>query len=405
MGPRIQPSLVNALGGSLEAGPPREPGAAGPWTRPMTVEQQSAELPVGPVRLFTYSLIFWSGVALVFALQDLLLDQTEGRPTDPLHLGVAIQLASWLPCAFLTPAIALVAVRYRFRTSARTHATLAHALASVAFIVVGGALMGMSQWLLPWERNSAGLFAAMAGGIVQYLGPDFLIYVLMVAAVQAGAYARESRERALAAATYERQLAEAKLHVLNAQLQPHFLFNALHAISALVWQDPQQADRLLARLSELLRLTLRNGTRVETTLEDELALLERYAELQQARYGDRLQVTFEIDPLAYGAWVPRLILQPLVENAVRHGVSPRITPGRVEVRAEARGARLHLTIRDDGVGLPGEGVREGMGLTITRARLQQLYGAAHEFGIAPAPGGGALCTLVFPLRLGPATAP
>jgi two-component system, LytTR family, sensor kinase len=369
------------------------------------VRRLSQGLPTGLLRLFSCGVVFWSGVALVFGLQNLLLAQAQGRAAAPLSREIAGQLASWLPCALLTPAVALVAVRYRFRAGAWTRAAIAHLLAAVVFLVVGGALMGASQWLLPWIRDPAGVVAAMRTAIVQYLGPDFLIYVLMVAAVQAGAYARESRERALAAATYERQLAEAKLHVLNAQLQPHFLFNALHAISALVWQDPGQADRLLARLSELLRLTLRNSTMVETTLDDELALLERYADLQRARYGERLQITFEIDPLAHRALVPRLILQPLVENAVRHGITRRITPGRVEVRAAPHEGRLRLTIRDDGIGLPSDGVREGMGLSITRARLQQLYGAAHEFDIAPVPGGGVLCTLELPLRLGQATAP
>jgi LytS/YehU family sensor histidine kinase len=220
----------------------------------------------------------------------------------------------------------------------------------------------------------------------------------MATAAEAAAHSWESRQRAVAAATYARQLAEARLHVLSAQLQPHFLFNALHAISALVWEDPARADRLLARLSDMLRLTLRSGTRVETTLAEEVALLQRYAEIQEARYGDRLRVSFEVDARVRAALVPRLILQPLVENAIRHGVTRRITPGQVEVRAWEGGGRLNLTVRDDGVGL-GTTVREGVGLSITRARLRQLYGGEQRFALAPAPGGGAVCTLSIPLRL------
>jgi LytS/YehU family sensor histidine kinase len=187
--------------------------------------------------------------------------------------------------------------------------------------------------------------------------------------------------------------------VLSAQLQPHFLFNALHAISALIWEDQARAERLLARLSEMLRLTLRSGTRVETTLDEELALLRRYAEIQEARYGDRLRVSFDVEPRVREALVPRLILQPLVENAIRHGITRRIAPGQVDVRAWAGEGRLHLLVRDDGVGLTtGVPVREGVGLTITRARLRQLYGQEQRFALASRPEGGALCTLSIPLR-------
>jgi LytS/YehU family sensor histidine kinase len=188
--------------------------------------------------------------------------------------------------------------------------------------------------------------------------------------------------------------------VLSAQLQPHFLFNTLHAVSALVYEDPVRAERLLARLSEMLRLTLRSGTRVETTLAEELALLRRYAEIQETRYGERLRVAFDVEPSVRDAMVPRLILQPLVENAIRHGITRRITPGRVDVRAWEGQGRLHLAVSDDGVGLrEGRPVREGVGLAITRARLRQLYGAEQRVELSPAPAGGTVCALSIPLRL------
>jgi two-component system LytT family sensor kinase len=257
--------------------------------------------------------------------------------------------------------------------------------------------MGTLESMLPWGRSEPGL-AAAGSGILRYLGFDLLLYCLVAVATEAAAHAWESRRRGVAAATYARQLAEARLHVLSAQLQPHFLFNTLHAISALVYEDPARAERLLARLSEMLRLTLRDGSRAETTLEDELALLRRYAEIQEARYGDRLRVAFDVEPSVRGAMVPRLILQPLVENAIRHGITRRIAPGRVDVRAWGADGRLHLTVCDDGVGLRTPH-REGVGLGITRARLRQLYGAEQEVDLSPAPGGGAVCALAIPLRL------
>jgi LytS/YehU family sensor histidine kinase len=148
----------------------------------------------------------------------------------------------------------------------------------------------------------------------------------------------------------------------------------------------------------MLRLTLRSGTQVETTLAEEVTLLERYAEIQEARYGDRLRVSFDVEARVRDALVPRLLLQPLVENAIRHGVTRRISPGEVQVRAWQGDGRLNLTVRDDGVGL-GAAVREGVGLSITRARLRQLYGREQRFALAAGPEGGAVCTLSIPLRM------
>ena len=347
-------------------------------------------------RLFLASLAFWTAVGLVFAGQFALMQLGSDRRM-PLHQLVVGELVSWVPCALLTPAIVAAALRVRAAGLPLPRVLLFHLIGAALFVVVGGALMGTVENLLPWTRPETAL-AAAGSGILRYLGPDLLIYCQVVAATEAFAHAWESRRRGIAVATYARQLAEARLHVLSAQLQPHFLFNTLHAISALVYEDPARAERLLARLSEMLRLTLRSGTRVETTLEEELALLRRYAEIQEARYGERLRVAFEVEPGVRGAMVPRLILQPLVENAIRHGITRRITPGRVDVRAWEGGGRLHLAVCDDGVGLPTS-LREGVGLGITRARLRQLYGTEQRVDLRSPPGGGAVCALSIPLRL------
>jgi two-component system LytT family sensor kinase len=354
---------------------------------------------IGLGRLFAYGFGFWSAVAVVFALQFAVMTAHLGRPAVPFTRMVVEQLASWWPCALLTPPIVAFTLRVRGFDGHRGRVLLAHAAGAVLFVTVGGAMMGILESLLPWDTDAQGLLAAAQWGIIRYFGADLLIYFLIVAATEAAAHARESHHRAITTATLERQLADARLHVLSAQLQPHFLFNALHAISTLIWQDQAKAERLLARLGEMLRFTLRSGTKVETTLAEELALLERYAEIQEARYGERLKVSFEVEARTRSALVPRLILQPLVENAIRHGVTRRITPGEVEVRAWEAAGRLHLNVRDDGVGLPPGGlVREGVGLTITRARLQQLYAGEHEFSLIPGPRGGALCALASPLR-------
>ncbi len=354
---------------------------------------------IGVGRLLLYGLGFWTSVALVFAAQHALLLARAGV-SQPLYQVVMSELASWWPCVLLTPPTVAATLQIRARQLSRLGALGAHAVGALLFLMVAGAAMGVLEALLPWGRPDGGWLRAAAWGTARYVGPNLLLYLLIVAAALSAANAWESRRRSIAAANYARQLAEARLHVLSAQLQPHFLFNTLHAISALVWEDPARADRLLARLSEMLRITLRSGAKVETTLTEEVALLQRYAEIQETRYGDRLRVRFDVEAGVGDALVPRLILQPLVENAIRHGITRRITPGSVEVRAWRGDGRLHLTVRDDGVGLRSDGpVREGVGLSITRARLRQLYGAEQRFALVPAPEGGAVCALSFPLRL------
>ena len=385
----------------LDTTPLDEPGGGGA-SAPVPLRPRLPDL-IGLGPLFLLAFGFWTVTAVVFALQDTAVGALAARPgvSRTFLQLLVMELASWWPCALLTPPVVATTLRAREPGGPLGRTLAVHAGGAVLFVIIGGSLMGLAESLVPWTRHHGGLSSDAGWGVLRYLGVNLLLYTLIVAGAEAAAHAWESRQRALAAAVYARQLAEARLHVLSAQLQPHFLFNALHAISALVWEDQARADRLLARLSDLLRLTLRSGTRVETTLAEELALLQRYAEIQEARYGDRLRVSFDVESRVQEALVPRLILQPLVENAIRHGVTRRITPGQVEVRAWERAGRLHLTVRDDGVGL-GAQVREGLGLSITRARLRQLYGREQRFALAPVSAGGAVCTLSFPLRLAPA---
>jgi LytS/YehU family sensor histidine kinase len=187
---------------------------------------------------------------------------------------------------------------------------------------------------------------------------------------------RDSAELSLKASRLETQLVEAQLGVLRAQLHPHFLFNALHAISTLVDWRPKQARRMLVRLSELLRLALELSDEQQITLAREMDWLERYLELQQIRFGDRLTVELKIDPESVAALVPPLILQPLVENALEHGVERRISEGKVEIVAERDGKWLRMRVRDNGPGLVSAPTssRKCVGVRNTRERLRTLYG-------------------------------
>jgi two-component system, LytTR family, sensor kinase len=335
---------------------------------------------------------FWTAVSFLFAIQS------EARTSDGnFGRSLLVALASFAPCLLLTPFIAILATRYRFAVGQKRQSVVAHLAGLSAFLVIGGGLMGAFAWLLPWLRTED-LLGAMGRAILVYIAMDALIYLMIAVAFMAYAYSRESQEQSVTAARLQAQLAETRLHVLSAQLQPHFLFNTLNAISAFVRDDPPNAERLLARLSDLLRHSLRDGASPETSLESEFAFLEKYVEVQEARFGPRLNVTFTVDPHVLDARVPRLILQPLVENAIRHGVAPRAGPGRVEVAARGDGDFIRLLVRDDGIGVPASGLREGVGLRTTRDRLKQLYGEQHEFALVSQPAGGTECRLRLPLR-------
>jgi two-component system, LytTR family, sensor kinase len=207
-----------------------------------------------------------------------------------------------------------------------------------------------------------------------------MTYSAIVGLSYAFAYYRESRARAVRAAHLEARLAEARLKTLEAELHPHFLFNTLHAISTLVHTQPESADRMISRLSDLLRITFDRSGAACVPLQEELEFLQKYLEIEQTRFEDRLTVDYEIDPDTLDAEVPRLILQPLVENAIKHGVAPRTGPGTVSIASRHDGSQLCLMVRDNGVGLSGGDrakLHHGVGLANTRDRLECLYGAAH----------------------------
>ncbi|MEO6526597.1 MAG: histidine kinase [Gemmatimonadaceae bacterium] len=240
---------------------------------------------------------------------------------------------------------------------------------------------------------------------------DVLIYAAIAAVSVVGDYAararrgeREASDLALRAARLEAGLAEARLHALTGQLQPHFLFNALNAISAFTEHDPRKARRLMSQLGDLLRASLDHAARAEVTLAQELAFLDSYLGIERARFEDRLTVTVQADDAALGALMPAFLLQPLVENAIKHGIVRRAARGRVEVSARIDGDALSLRVLDDGVGLP-EGWRmdreAGVGLRNAAERLERLHPGAHVFHVADAAGGGVVVDVRIPFRAAP----
>jgi sensor histidine kinase YesM len=214
------------------------------------------------------------------------------------------------------------------------------------------------------------------------------------------AYRRESERRALGAARRETRLVEAQLQALQRQLHPHFLFNTLNTISGLMRFNVNAADTMIDRLGGLLRMTLDMSGAQQIPLERELELLEQYLEIEQTRLGGRLTVRMNVDPETLDALVPNLVMQTLVENAVRHGVAPHARPGWIAVRAARQGDRLALEIRDSGEGVPPDRLRalnQGVGLSNTRARLEHLYRDDFQFAFSNVDDGFCV-TVIIPLQ-------
>ena len=230
---------------------------------------------------------------------------------------------------------------------------------------------------------------------------DLIIAALIIIAAHALLYYRRFRASELEQAALKTQLAQARLSALKMQLHPHFLFNTLHSISSLVLEDPPKANSMIARLGDFLRLTLDHSGQQLVTLKEEAEFLRCYLEIEQVRFGDRLTVEFQIEPAALAAEVPHLILQPVVENAIRHAIAPRATPGSIKVAAKQTGGLLRLEVTDNGPGLMTSDdalESQGLGLKNVRARLEQLYGNQHCFEVSNRPEGGVTVVMQLPFR-------
>jgi anti-sigma regulatory factor (Ser/Thr protein kinase) len=342
----------------------------------------------------------WTLVAFFFAGQYYVAVLQMGRSIS-FWAALRPQLVCWFLWALAAPYAFRLAWRYPIERGHWVPRILLHALASVVFSCLHNlAETAVLLSLGVFEKNPPFL-RAFESIMVRKLHLDVFTYLVILGVAHAVHYGRRERERELRASRLEARLAHAELQVLRTQLHPHFLFNTLHAISALMHKDVETADQMMTRLGDLLRLTLDRAGHPEVSLREELEFLDRYLEIQRTRFGDRLVVRVSIDPATLDARVPHLILQPLVENAIQHGIAPRRGAGRIDIRAQKVNETLELEVVDNGAG-PPEGVApmpEGLGLTNTRARLAQLYGSAHRFDIRRSESGGVAVTLGIPLRI------
>jgi two-component system LytT family sensor kinase len=300
--------------------------------------------------------------------------------------------------AFTTLAIFWLARRFPFERGRVLRGIAVHVAAAVVLALARTGAMVVLGWYMRWVR--VGPFGSE---FLATSSQNFLVYALLLGIAHLVIYYGRYREREQAAEQLARGLAEARLQALKMQLQPHFLFNTLNAISALIPAEAKPARRMLAHLGDLLRTTLEYEDTQEVTLREELAFLQPYLEIEQARLEDRLTVVMDIAPETLDARVPHLLLQPLVENAVRHGIAARIEPGTVKISA-SRGSDdrfLQLEIRNDGRGAdrhPEVKTGRGVGLTNIRARLEQLYGGEHRFNFENHAGGSVLVQITLPFR-------
>lgn len=318
------------------------------------------------------------------------------RERMPIGWGEAIAsgFATWYPWLVLAPGVFWLAQRFQFDPERWRWSFLVHLPAGFLFGVLHGLLRSAVGPLV--DSKPIPTVKIIIGQLLLTV----LSYWVMVTAYQALSYYRRYRERELRASQLEARLAQAQLDLLRMQLHPHFLFNTLHAISTLIHRDPDAADEMVSQLSDLLRVTLDNIGKQEVTLREELDFLQRYIDIQQTRFQDRLHVTLDIQSDTLDAHVPNQVLQPLVENAIRHGLDGRAGGGTIEIQSRAAGEALQLTVRDDGSGLHANGraVQEGIGLANTRARLRQLYGPSAALDLADRSEGGTQVTLVIPQR-------
>lgn len=343
----------------------------------------------------------WTLIGLFFGSQLELASALGFGMRMTWYQAFASGLADWYIWGALAPLIFWSGRRFRLDSGPWPARLLLHMVASVCVSLVQLLLTtGIAQLLSSLAGRPFPFLMGLQFALVVKFHWNVVIYWAVLGFSHALSYYRESRQRALEAVQLESQLAQARLESLKRQLNPHFLFNALNTISQFIFESPEKADGMLTNLGELLRLSLDVGGEHRVALRQELEFLERYLDIQKARFGDRLTTKLDIDEGLCDALVPTLILQPLVENAVRHGLSPRSTPGHIEIEAQVHGSTLCLRVSDNGAGLAESesALREGVGLGNTRARLRQLYGADQSLTCTARPGGGVVSALTLPLQ-------
>lgn len=340
---------------------------------------------------FLFSAAGWAAIAL--ALGWILASTLQ----SPITAFLPFLIRDWAIWALATPFLFSFVERFPLERHRLPFTLAIHLAVALVFLVAAGALATFLDVQsgafppppapgflddIPNPKNIPPLPPAPDRWL---FGPQLPVYLAMLAGAHALAFYRRAQEREKHALQLSASLAEARLQALRMQIHPHFLFNSLNALAGLIPKSPERADEMLVALSSFLRLTLESSGDQLVPLGRELEYAERYLAIEQVRFGDRLAFEVDADPDTLAALVPSLLLQPLLENAVRHGIEPLSRGGRIVIRAVARAESLHLSVADDGAGAPA-GWKEGVGLSNTRSRLRELYGDAASLRVVSPPG-------------------
>ena len=350
--------------------------------------------------LSKWALIFgcWTFLAVLFSGPQMIQAVRQNRVAEGWSIvaGELIFCYLWLA---LTPLVIWLSRTFRIEGPQRFQRLTIHFLASVFFLLIHVVLYTVVAIPAGWYSQLTPFWNRYLVLILTFTPTNILFYWGVVVIDHALNYYQKLQERELKASQLEAQLAQSQLQVLKMQLHPHFLFNTLNAISALIRESPDEAEEMVSRLGDLLRMTLETAGLQEVRFKEELEFLNHYLEIEQTRFQDRLKVVMTIEPETLHGLVPSMILQPLVENSVRHGVGPRPEGGCIRIKAWRDNSILRLEVEDDGPGLDDHApLKERVGLTNTRARVRNLYGDEYGVSLHNAAGGGLVVSLTIPFR-------
>jgi two-component system LytT family sensor kinase len=346
----------------------------------------------------------WTLVGLVFAAVSYGVALSQNDKRFGIAASLKLNLVLFYLWGVFSPLILRFCRRFRveFRRLSIRNLTV-HVPAIVLFAAVHETLLLAILWSI--TPSVRGELATITDYYARHFGYGFYIDLIIASLIVIGAHALlyydDFRTSELQQSSLKAQLAQAQLRALKMQVHPHFLFNTLHSISSLVLEDPSKANSMIARLGDFLRLTLDHADHELVTLKEETEFLRAYLDIEQVRFGDRLTVAFEMEPMTLSAQVPHLILQPIVENAIQHAVAPRTAQSQIKIQAEQRNGLLRLEIKDNGPGiasrddLPGD---RGLGLNNVRARLNQIYGQDFRFELMNAGEGGLTVVMEIPFQ-------
>jgi len=355
-------------------------------------------------RRITILFLGWTLVGLVFAAVSYGVALSQNDPRFGIAAALKLNLVLFYLWGVFSPFIFRFSRRFRVEFRPLRIRNLRVQLPAIVLLAAIHELLLLSiLWSIsPRARAESPLLYAY---YARHFGYGFYINLIIASLIVLGSHALlyydDFRAGQLEQASLKAQLAQAQLRALKMQVHPHFLFNTLHSISSLVLEDPPKANSMIARLGDFLRITLDNSDQQLVTLKQETEFLRCYLDIEQVRFGDRLRVAFEMEPVTLSAQVPHLILQPIVENAIQHAVAPRTAQSQIQIKANQQNGLLRIEIKDNGPGIPSRDdspADRGLGLKNVRARLNEIYGQNFRFELTNNPGGGLIVGMEIPLR-------